>query len=106
MITLTEAGAEYVEQYLGNRGKGVGIRLTVNTSGCSGFMYSLEPVDQVLITDLKFESHGIAIYTDPKSHVYLDGTVMNYVTKGLGGGFEFNNPNATGECGCGESFNA
>lgn len=106
MITITESGAEYVKQYLADRGKGIGIRLSVNTAGCSGFMYSLEPVDQILITDLKFESRGIVIYTDLKSHVYLDGTEMNYVEKGLGGGFEFNNPNATGECGCGESFNA
>jgi len=106
MITLTESGAEHVKQYLANRGSGVGIRLTVNTSGCSGFMYLLEPVDQVLMTDLKFESLGVDIYTDPKSHIYLDGTEMNYVEKGLGGGFEFNNPNATDMCGCGESFNA
>jgi iron-sulfur cluster assembly protein len=105
MITLSETGAVYVKKYLADRGKGVGIRLTVNTSGCSGFQYLLEPVDQVLITDIKFESHGIAIYTDPKSHLYLTGTEMNYVDKLMGGGFEFNNPNATDFCGCGESFN-
>jgi len=103
-VNLTEIAAQHVSSYLESRGKGVGIRLAVKTTGCSGLMYVLEPVDEVLPEDLKFSSQGIDVYVDPKSLVYIDGVEMDYVKNGLNEGFEFKNPNVQGECGCGESF--
>jgi iron-sulfur cluster assembly protein len=103
-VNLTEIAAQHVASYLESRGKGVGIRLAVKTTGCSGLMYVLEPVDEVLPEDLKFSSQGVDVYVDPKSLVYIDGTEMDYVKNGLNEGFEFKNPNVQGECGCGESF--
>lgn len=103
-ISLTENAAEHVNSYLGSRGKGVGIRLAVKTTGCSGLMYVLEPVDDPMSEDIRFESQGITVYVDPKSLVYIDGTEMDYVKNGLNEGFEFKNPNVQAECGCGESF--
>lgn len=103
-VNLTEKAAEHVVRYLGNRGGGVGIRLAVKTTGCSGLMYVLEPVDEVQPGDLRFESQGVEVFVDPKSLVYVDGTEMDYVKQGLNEGFEFRNPNVQGECGCGESF--
>lgn len=103
-VNLTETAAQHVVSYLDNRGKGLGIRLAVKTTGCSGLMYVLEPVDEVQPEDLKFSSQGVDVYVDPKSLVYVDGTEMDYVKQGLNEGFEFKNPNVQGECGCGESF--
>ncbi len=103
-ISLTETAAEHVNGFLSKRGKGVGIRLAVKTTGCSGLMYVLEPVDDILEEDLKFETQGIDVFVDPKSLVYIDGTEMDYVKQGLNEGFEFKNPNVEAECGCGESF--
>jgi iron-sulfur cluster assembly protein len=82
----------------------MGIRLAVKTTGCSGLMYVLEPVDTPLEEDLKFETQGIEVFVDPKSLIYIDGTEMDYVKQGLNEGFEFKNPNVQAECGCGESF--
>ena len=103
-ISLTENAARHVNEYLENRGKGFGIRLAVKTTGCSGLMYVIEPVDEILTEDLKFESQGIDVFVDPKSLIYIDGTEMDYLKKGLNEGFEFRNPNVQAECGCGESF--
>jgi iron-sulfur cluster assembly protein len=103
-ISLTETAAEHVNSFLAKRGKGKGIRVAVKTTGCSGLMYVLEPVDEVQSEDLKFESQGIEVFVDPKSLVYIDGTEMDYVKQGLNEGFEFKNPNVQSECGCGESF--
>ena len=103
-ISLTENAANHVNTYLSGRGKGVGIRLAVKTTGCSGMMYVLEPVDDIVEEDLKFECRGIDVFVDPKSFVYIDGTEMDYTKQGLNEGFEFKNPNAQAECGCGESF--
>lgn len=104
-ITLTENAAERVRGVLANRGKGVGLRLGVRTSGCSGMAYVLEFVDQPDASDQVFEHHGVRVYVDPKSLVYLDGTELDYAKEGLNEGFRFNNPNVKDECGCGESFN-
>jgi iron-sulfur cluster assembly protein len=104
MITLTEQAAKRVQNYLTKRGKGVGIRLGVKTTGCSGLAYQLEYVDSAEETDLVFESNGANVYVDPKSFAYLNGLEINYVRQGLNEGFEFTNPNSKGECGCGESF--
>lgn len=104
-ITLTETAANRVKSYLDNRGKGVGLRLGVKTTGCSGMAYVLEFVDELNEEDEVFEDHGVKVIIDSKSLVYLDGTQLDYKKEGLNEGFEFNNPNAKSECGCGESFN-
>jgi iron-sulfur cluster assembly protein len=103
-ITITEAAARHVRNYLDNRGKGLGIRLAVRTSGCSGMAYEMEFVDELQEEDQVFENHGVKVVVDPKSLVYLDGTEVDYAREGLNEGFKFNNPNAKSECGCGESF--
>lgn len=103
-ISLTHKAAERVEKYLKHRGKGLGLRLSVKTTGCSGMAYTLEFVDEALPEDQVFESHGIKIMIDPKSLVYIDGTELDFEKEGLNEGFKFNNPNVKAECGCGESF--
>ncbi|MDC0609118.1 iron-sulfur cluster assembly protein IscA [Vibrio sp.] len=104
-ISLSEPAAERVKAFLDNRGKGLGLRLGVKTTGCSGMAYVLEFVDELNEEDHVFEERGVKIIVDPKSLVYLDGTQLDYVKQGLNEGFEFNNPNVKSECGCGESFN-
>lgn len=104
-VTLTEAAANRVKTYLDNRGKGIGLRLGVKTSGCSGLAYVLEFVDVLNEDDKVFEQHGVNIIVDEKSLVYLDGTELDFVKEGLNEGFKYNNPNVKNECGCGESFN-
>mgnify|MGYP001589572686 CR=1 FL=1 len=104
-ITLTEQAATHVQNYLAKRGKGVGLRLGVRTTGCSGLAYVLEFADEATEGDTAFESHGLKIFVDPKSLVFLDGTELDYAREGLNEGFKFNNPNVKDECGCGESFN-
>ena len=104
-VTLTEAAARHVQRYLGKRGKGIGVRLGVKTTGCSGLAYKLEYADDVAPEDLVFEGHGVKILVDPKSLPYIDGTVLDFTREGLNEGFKFENPNVKDECGCGESFN-
>jgi iron-sulfur cluster assembly protein len=103
-ITLTEAAASRVQSFLANRGQGVGVRLGVKTSGCSGLAYVLEFVDELESNDQVFEDRGVKVIVDEKSLVYLDGTELDYGKEGLNEGFRFNNPNVKDECGCGESF--
>jgi iron-sulfur cluster assembly protein len=103
-ISLTEAAARHVRKSLDQRGKGEGLRLGVRTAGCSGMAYVLEFVDQIGSDEAVFESHGVKLVVDPKSLVYLDGTVLDYTREGLNEGFKFENPNVKGACGCGESF--
>jgi iron-sulfur cluster assembly protein len=104
-VTLTERAAAHVDRYLKRRGKGIGLRLGVKTTGCSGLAYKLEYADQSAPEDLQFDSHGVTVLVDPKSLPYLDGTELDFVREGLNEGFKFNNPKVTGTCGCGESFN-
>ncbi|NNG13470.1 MAG: iron-sulfur cluster assembly protein IscA [Halobacteria archaeon] len=104
-ITLTEAAASRVKDFLDNRGKGVGLRLGVKTTGCSGMAYVIEFADAVEEDDVVFEDRGIKVIINPKSLVYLDGTELDYDREGLNEGFKFNNPNVKDMCGCGESFN-
>jgi len=104
-ITLTEAAARHVTRYLSKRGKGIGVRLGVKTTGCSGLAYKLEFADEVQPEDREFESRGVRVLIDPKSLAYLDGTELDFVREGLNEGFKFNNPNEKDRCGCGESFN-
>ena len=103
-ITMTEKAAEHVRKQLDQRGSGMGIRVGVKTTGCSGMAYVLEFVDEADSDDQVFENHGIRLVVDPKSLVYIDGTEMDFVKDGLNEGFEFKHPNIAGECGCGESF--
>ena len=104
-ISMTQAAADHVRKFLAGRGKGVGIRLGVRTSGCSGMAYVLEFADELEEEDLVFEDHGVKVIVDPKSLIYLDGTELDYTKEGLNEGFKFNNPNVKDSCGCGESFN-
>jgi iron-sulfur cluster assembly protein len=104
-VTLTERAAQHVHSFLAKRGKGVGLRVGVRTSGCSGMAYKLEFADVVNPDDHAFESHGVKVLVDPKSLPYLDGTELDYGREGLNEGFKFQNPNVKDECGCGESFN-
>jgi iron-sulfur cluster assembly protein len=104
MISLTEKAAKHVNRNLEKRGKGIGLRLGVRTTGCSGLAYELEYVDQVGADDAVFESQGIKVFVDPKSLPYIDGTELDFAREGLNEGFKFQNPNVKDECGCGESF--
>lgn len=104
-ITLTTSAADRVQSFLANRGKGVGLRLGVKTSGCSGMAYVLEFADTINNDDSVFEDKNVKVIVDKKSLVYIDGTELDFVKEGLNEGFKFNNPNASNECGCGESFN-
>jgi iron-sulfur cluster assembly protein len=104
-ITITDRAAEHVQRYIAKRGKGVGLRLGVRTTGCSGLAYKLEFADEMAPEDQSFESNGVRVLIDPKSLAYLDGTELDYVREGLNEGFKFNNPNEKDRCGCGESFN-
>lgn len=103
-ISLTESAARHVSRYIERRGKGLGLRLGVKTTGCSGLAYTLEYADEIKPEDESFESHGVTVLIDPKSLVYIDGTELDFVREGLNEGFKFNNPNVKSECGCGESF--
>jgi iron-sulfur cluster assembly protein len=104
-VTLTEKAASHVQSYMTKRGKGVGLRVGVRTSGCSGLAYKLEFADAVNPDDHEFESHGVKVVVDPKSLPYLEGTQLDFTREGLNEGFKFLNPNVKDECGCGESFN-
>ena len=104
-VTLTEKAAGHVQAFLAKRGKGVGLRVGVRTSGCSGLAYKLEFADEIGPEDTQFESHGVKVLVDPKSLPYLDGTELDFSREGLNEGFKFNNPNVKDSCGCGESFN-
>jgi len=104
-ISLTESAAKHVVAHLSKRGHGIGLRLAVRTSGCSGLAYKLEYADNIRPEDHRFESHGVTVVVDPKSMPYLEGTELDFAREGLNEGFKFKNPNVKDECGCGESFN-
>lgn len=102
-ITLTEKAASRVQAFLARR-VGFGLRVAVKTSGCSGMVYALECAEAVNEDDFLFESRGVTLLIDSKSMPYLKGIELDFVREGLNEGFKFNNPNATSQCGCGESF--
>jgi len=104
-VTMTPAAAERVKSFMANRGQGVGLRLGIKTTGCSGLAYVLEFVDELNEDDNVFDIDSVKIIIDTKSLVYLDGIQLDFTKEGLNEGFKFTNPNAKGECGCGESFN-
>lgn len=103
-ITLTERAADHISKFLTKRGKGIGLRIGVRTTGCSGMAYKLEFVDAVTNEDNVFEAHGVKLFVDPKSMPYLEGIELDFAREGLNEGFKFNNPNEKARCGCGESF--
>ena len=103
-ITMSETARAHVANHLANRGKGLGIRVGIKTTGCSGLSYVLEFVDTFESDDEVFDQGDFKLVVDPKSLAYLDGTEMDFVKEGLNEGFEFKNPNAKNACGCGESF--
>lgn len=104
-VTMTERAASHVAGFLQKRGRGVGLRLGVRTTGCSGMAYKLEYADAPQPEDTQFECHGVRIFVDPKSLPYIEGTELDFVREGLNEGFKFNNPQEKNRCGCGESFN-
>ena len=103
-ITLTDTAANRIRDFLDKRGKGIGLRLGVKPSGCSGMAYVMEFADELQDEDQVFEDKGVKLIVDPKSLLYLDGTELDYAKEGLNEGFKFNNPNEKDRCGCGESF--
>ena len=103
-ITLTENAARHVAANLQKRGKGVGLRLGIRRSGCSGFAYEVEYADAVRADDVEFESHGVRVVVGLKDLPYVEGTEIDYAREGLNAAFRFNNPNVRDSCGCGESF--
>jgi iron-sulfur cluster assembly protein len=103
-ISLTESAAERVRNRLASRGRGLGLRLGVKASGCSGFSYVVDYADEVRPDDLVFESSGVKVFVDPGSLPSIDGTCIDFVRQGLNESFRFENPNVRAECGCGESF--
>lgn len=103
-ISLTPSAAERVRHHLASRGHGLGLRLSIKTTGCSGFSYVIDFADAAAPDDLVFEDQGVKVYVDPASLPMLDGTRVDFVRQGLNESFRFTNPNVKAECGCGESF--
>ena len=103
-ITLTESAANQINNQIGKSGKGIGLRVGVKKSGCSGFAYILDIAQEIQETDKVFESHGAKVLVDTESLPFLEGTEIEYAKEGLGYAFKFNNPNVKNQCGCGESF--
>jgi iron-sulfur cluster assembly protein len=104
-IKLTESAAQRVQDYMNRRGGGLGLRLGVKKTGCSGFAYVINYADDIGDQDQVFEHRSVKIVVDRQSLPYIDGTVVDFVKDGLNEAFRFRNPNVKGECGCGESFN-
>ncbi|HJY41698.1 MAG TPA: iron-sulfur cluster assembly protein IscA [Steroidobacteraceae bacterium] len=103
-ISLTSAAADRVRSFLGRRGHGVGLRLSVKKTGCSGFAYVVNYADEIGADDVVFENQGVKVIVDRASLGLIDGTEVDFVKQGLNEAFRFRNPNVKGECGCGESF--
>ena len=103
-ISLTTSAAERIRSQLARRGSGLGLRLGIKSSGCSGFSYVVDFADETRADDLVFDSHGVKVFVDRTSLPAIDGTEVDFVRQGLNESFRFDNPNVRGECGCGESF--
>ncbi len=104
-ISLTAAAADRVRSHLDKRQAGLGLRLGVTKTGCSGYSYVINYAEKIGETDVVFEDKGITVVVDPEALELIDGTEVDFVKNGLNEAFSFRNPNVTGECGCGESFN-
>jgi iron-sulfur cluster assembly protein len=103
-ISLTPAAADRIQKFLASRGHGIGLKLGVRKTGCSGFAYVVNYADQAAPEDVVFEDQGVKVFVDPQSLQLIDGTTVDFVKQGLNEAFRFRNPNIRGECGCGESF--
>lgn len=103
-ISLTPAVADRIRTFIAARGKGLGLRLGVRKTGCSGFAYVVNYADEPVQTDVVFEDRGVKVFVDPESLTLINGTTVDFVKQGLNEAFRFHNPNIKGECGCGESF--
>ena len=103
-ISLTPSAADRVKNFLTHRGHGVGLRLGVKATGCSGYAYVVNYADEIEADDVVFEDQGVKVIVDRKSLGYIDGTQIDFVKQGLNEAFKFRNPNVKGECGCGDSF--
>ena len=103
-ITLTAQAVEHINKHIEKRGSGIGLRLGVRLTGCSGMAYQVDYVDELGENDHVFEDHGVKVFVDPRSLPFVDGTQLDYVREGLNAGFKFKNPNEKAACGCGESF--
>jgi iron-sulfur cluster assembly protein len=104
-ISLTNSAADRVRTYLDKRGNGVGLRLGVTQTGCSGYSYVINYADEINESDVVFEDKGVTVVVQPDALALIDGTEVDFVKNGLNEAFSFRNPNISGECGCGESFN-
>ncbi len=104
-ISLTDSAADRVRTYLDKRGSGVGLRLGVTQTGCSGYSYVINYAEEIDGADVVFEDKGVTVVVDPEALQLIDGTEVDFVKNGLNEAFSFRNPNVSGECGCGESFN-
>ena len=104
-ISLTDSAADRVRTYLDKRDGGIGLRLGVTQTGCSGYSYVINYADQIEATDVVFEDKGVKVVVDPDALELIDGTEVDFIKNGLNEAFSFRNPNISGECGCGESFN-
>ena len=104
-ISLTESAATRVRNYLQARGEGIGLRLGVTKTGCSGYSYVINYAEAITDADIVFEDKGVKVVVDSEALPLIDGTEVDFVKSGLNEAFSFRNPNVTGECGCGESFN-
>jgi iron-sulfur cluster assembly protein len=103
-ISLTESAANRVRSFLATRGHGVGLRVGIKKTGCSGFAYVVNYAEDIEPDDVVFEDHGVKVVVDRESLGFIDGTEVDFVKQGLNEAFRFRNPNVKGECGCGESF--
>jgi iron-sulfur cluster assembly protein len=104
-VSLTDSAVDRVRTHLQKRGMGVGLRVGIKKTGCSGFAYVVNYADEILPDDAVFEAGGVKVIVDKTSLQLIDGTVVDFVKQGLNEAFKFQNPKAKGECGCGESFN-
>jgi len=104
-ISLTDSAADRVRTYLEKRGSGVGLRLGVTETGCSGYSYVINYADEINESDVVFVDKGVTVVVHPDALKLIDGTEVDFVKNGLNEAFSFRNPNISGECGCGESFN-
>ena len=103
-ITLTQAAADRVRQFLHSRGKGEGLRFGAKANGCSGYSYVVNYADEIGPNDIVFESNGVKVIVDADSLDIVSGTQIDFVKSGLNESFQFNNPKTKDTCGCGESF--
>ena len=103
-ISLTDSAASRVRNYIDTRGTGVGLRLGITKTGCSGYSYVINYADDIADSDVVFEDKGVTVVVDPEALALIDGTEVDFVKNGLNEAFSFHNPNISGECGCGESF--